>query len=277
MRELLSDARGVQHRVRDDLGQDPLALAVAAGHLVADHEARRELDDALALLVDDAVVVGGHDHRRAGRVDAVEELHDADRRRRVEVSGRLVGQQDRRAVHEGAGDGDALLLTTGELVRAALLLAVQADHLQDLGHGGLDDVARAADHLERERDVLVDRLVGKQAVVLEDHADRAAQRRDLPAGQAGQVAAGNVDLAARRALLAQREPQERRLARAGRPDEEHELAARDVHGHVVQGGPRAARVHLRHVLEADHRRRYAEPENRSLAGHGPAREVSRSG
>ena len=38
---------------------------------------------------------------------------------RVEVSGRLVGQQDQRPVDERAGDRDPLLLATGELVRAA--------------------------------------------------------------------------------------------------------------------------------------------------------------
>ena len=44
----------------------------------------------------------------------------------VEVSGGLVAQQDLRAVDDGPGDGDPLLLTTGELVREALLLALEA-------------------------------------------------------------------------------------------------------------------------------------------------------
>ncbi len=43
-----------------------------------------------------------------GRV--AQELEDLAARLRVEVSGRLVGEEDRRAGHEGARDGDALLL-----------------------------------------------------------------------------------------------------------------------------------------------------------------------
>ena len=68
-------------------------------------------------------------------VDPVEQLHDPDRRGRVEVSGRLVGDQDHRPVDERAGDRDALLLATGELVGHALALAVEADQLQGLGDG----------------------------------------------------------------------------------------------------------------------------------------------
>ena len=44
--------------------------------------------------------------------------------------------------------------------------------------------------------------------------------------------------AAGRPLLPQHEPQERRLARPGRADEEDELALDDLEGHVVDRGPR---------------------------------------
>jgi hypothetical protein len=84
--------------------------------LVADDRAAVELDHPAAHRVDDGAVVGGHDHRGAGAVDAVEQAHDADRGGRVEVAGGLVGQQDQRPVHEGPGDRHALLLAAGELV-----------------------------------------------------------------------------------------------------------------------------------------------------------------
>ena len=58
---------------------------------------------------------------------------------RVEVAGRLVGDQEHRPVDEGAGDRDALLLTAGELVGHPVLLAVQADEVEHLGH----DLARS--------------------------------------------------------------------------------------------------------------------------------------
>src|SRR4051794_19447714 len=58
---------------------------VQAGRLVAHDAALRELDDAPAHAVDHRVVVGGHEHGRAGAVDAVEQLHDPDRGVGVEV------------------------------------------------------------------------------------------------------------------------------------------------------------------------------------------------
>ena len=82
-----------------------------------------------------------------------------------------------------------------------------------------------------------DGLVRQQAEVLEDHADRAAQVRDLPAGQPGDVLAGDEDRAPGGALLLEHQPQERRLARAGRADEEDELALLDLEADVVQRGP----------------------------------------
>ena len=46
---------------------------------------------------------------------------------RVEVAGRLVGEEQRRLVHQRAGDGDALLLAAGELARQVVLAVGQAD------------------------------------------------------------------------------------------------------------------------------------------------------
>ena len=99
-------------------------------------------------LVDDAGVVRGHDHGGAAGVDAGEQLHDAGARGGVEVSGRLVGEQDLRLVDDGAGDRDALLLTAGELVREGAAPSGEADHLEGVGHGLLDEPARLADHLQ---------------------------------------------------------------------------------------------------------------------------------
>src|SRR5262245_20745076 len=90
--------------------------------LVADNLPARELDHPSAHRVDDGVVVGGHVHGSARSIDAVEQLHDVDRRRSVQVPRGLVGQQDERTVHERAGDRDALLLATRQLVRVVLHL-----------------------------------------------------------------------------------------------------------------------------------------------------------
>ena len=155
-------------------------------------------------------------------------------------------------VHEGAGDGDALLLTAGQLVREPPLLARQADEVEHLRHGVGDRVPRLADHLQRERDVLEHRLVRQQAEVLEDHADLAAQLRHLPVGEAPHVLAGDVHHPAGGPLLPQHQAQEGGLAGPGCAHEEDELALDDLEAHVVHRGTDRALVDLGDVLEADH-------------------------
>ena len=55
-------------------------------------------------------IVGDHNDRSAAGIELTEESHDLSARRRVEIAGRFVGQEDRRVVHEGSGNRDALLL-----------------------------------------------------------------------------------------------------------------------------------------------------------------------
>ena len=61
-----------------------------------------------------------------------------------------------------------------------------------------------------------------------------------------------MHLAAGGPLLLQDEPEEGRLARAGLPDEEDELALADLDADVVEGRPGLARVDLGDVLQSDH-------------------------
>ena len=65
----------------------------------------------------DRLVVGDHHDRRALVVQGVEELQHRPARRRVEVAGRLVGEQDPRSVHERPGHGDPLALAARQLAR----------------------------------------------------------------------------------------------------------------------------------------------------------------
>ena len=174
----VSGMRSFVVRASADRGRRAPGSAVDAAGLVTDDPAALDLDDAAAHLVHDVGVVGDHHDRRAGAVDPVQQAHDLDRGVRVEVSGGLVGQQDQRPVHERPGDGDPLLLTTGELVRVAVLLAAEPDQLQHLGHDPAGDRLGLADHLEGERHVLVRGAVGQQPEVLEDAADRAPEVGD---------------------------------------------------------------------------------------------------
>ena len=92
--------------------------------------------------------------------------------RRVEVAGRLVGEDDLRAAGEGPGDGDALLLATGELARPVREAVAETDGVDDLVEPRR--VGLAAGERHRERDVLDRGERRHQVEGLEDEADPVA-------------------------------------------------------------------------------------------------------
>ena len=87
--------------------------------------------DAVADVLDDRQIVGHEDQRQVQLVDQVgDEVEDLGADRDVEGADRFVGDQDARAGCEGSGDGDALALTAGELVRVPVpRVSRQADCL----------------------------------------------------------------------------------------------------------------------------------------------------
>src|ERR1043166_2953220 len=85
--------------------------AAGGGGLVGDDDAVAEDDHALGEFGDAGVVGDDDDGSPLDLVQMREDLHDLAAGVAVEVSGRLVGQEHRRVVHQAAGDGHALLLT----------------------------------------------------------------------------------------------------------------------------------------------------------------------
>ena len=83
-----------------------------------------------------ARLVRDHHDRLAELLDRVtQELEDLGARRRVEVAGRLVREDDVRLRDERTGDRDALLLATGELggaVREAIAESDRGDQLVEV-------------------------------------------------------------------------------------------------------------------------------------------------
>ena len=147
--------------------------------------------------------------------------------------GRLVEDDELRLQDHGAGDGDALALAAGELVRVALGGGgVEADLLEDGGDAaGL--VAEAV-HGEALGDDLRDRHArGERAVgVLEDHLHVAAERAELGVLPALDVLAEEDD-AALGGDEAHDGERERGLAGAGLADDAEGLAGADGDGGVV--------------------------------------------
>src|SRR5664280_2703238 len=160
-------------------------------HLFTDELACVEFDNPFVQLIDDPVVVSGHDNRRAGAVDPVQQAHDLQAGGRVKVARGLVRQQNQRLVDEGPCYRHPLLLTSRKLVREPLRLVGKANHLKGFRHDRTDRAPRLAQHLQGKGDVLEDVLVGQQPEVLEYRAYLAAQLRHLASRQDGQLSASH--------------------------------------------------------------------------------------
>ena len=184
-------------------------------------------------------MLGDHD-AHAGVGQRAQPRGERDRRLRVELRHRLVQQQQRGPAGERGGQGDALQLAAGELARrpgaqvaGTCLAECLVDPGPDLGRG-------PGGALERERDLAVDGEHDRAGLgILEDDA---RPRADLGRARVTRVESGHAAAAAETAAVEVRDepaerPQQRRLARAARAREQHELAFGELE---IDAGERVA-------------------------------------
>ena len=106
-------------------------------------------------------------------IELLEEREDLVAGARVEVAGRLVGEEERRLGDERARDGDALLLPAGELVRRVMHALGEADRASARMRALAPLAARDAAVDERQLHVLERGGARQQVEALEDEADEA--------------------------------------------------------------------------------------------------------
>ena len=136
------------------------------------HAAVEEVDDAVGI-AGVALRVGHHDDGGAFLVEVGEQVHHLAAVLRVEVTRRLVGEDELGVGDDGAGDGHPLLLAAAELLREVLGAVLDGHALHDfrdtlLALGG-GDVHVA----QRQLDVLIHVQLVDEVEALEHEADVA--------------------------------------------------------------------------------------------------------
>src|SRR6185295_12949520 len=134
---------------------------------------------------------------------------------RVELTRRLVGDQQVRAPRERRADRDALLLSARELTGMRIAAALQADPREELVRTRLAPRTGLAGEAELHADELAcGQLAGQcSPVVLVGVADRArTEARRLPPPEHGDVRSRDGHRPGRRTIEARDDPQQRRLA-----------------------------------------------------------------
>ena len=110
-------------------------------------------------------------------VELDEQPQQPARQRRIDIAGRLVGEQELGLLDQGAGDRRALLLAARKHRRQHMHALAKADPSQQFDHVGAIARLVAPAHAQRQRDILIGGQVVEQAEILEHHADAAPQRR----------------------------------------------------------------------------------------------------
>jgi hypothetical protein len=129
-----------------------------------------DVNDAVGVLGDIGLVRDEDDGVAFG-LQLIEQRHDLNTGFGVEISGGLVGQDDRRAVDQRARNGDALTLTAGELVRLVVHARFEADVGERLlgAFNALGGWSAVID--ERQLDIVERACARQQVEGLEDESD----------------------------------------------------------------------------------------------------------
>src|SRR5215469_18251862 len=111
------------------------------------------------------------DNGRSGIVQPLEQLHNFLSLAGVQISGRLIGEDEFGISHYRARYSHKLLLSTGELIRIEIFFAHDLEAIENIGHhaGALlaANVAIGQWYVE----VFVNRQIVEQVIALKDKTD----------------------------------------------------------------------------------------------------------
>ena len=113
-----------------------------------------------------------HDHCLAFCSQAREQLQDRVRCLRIEITGRFIGDQDRRIIGKRARNGCTLLLASGQVCRKLVRLLGNVNFRQQC-HGPFTTLPHRMHitEIHRQDDILCDGQCGQKLKELENDAD----------------------------------------------------------------------------------------------------------
>src|SRR5260221_2164158 len=142
-----------------------------ARHDLSLHVSVRDSDGVVAERRRMVGVCGKDDGRPVGLVDVADQLEDRLPSLRVEIPGRLIGEDESRTMNDGPANGHTLHFSAGELIREALRSMYQANALEYSNGARLELAPWNAGQREREGDVLENVERGYEVEELEDVAE----------------------------------------------------------------------------------------------------------
>lgn len=200
-------------------------------------EAIFETNVALGRCGNDGIVGDEDDGDALITIQILEHLEDFLGGLGIEVAGGLIGKEDGGTIDESAGDGDALLLTTGELAWGVVHALAEADFAEEFlaAIAGLAIRHARGGVGEGHDDLLEGAGAGEQVEVLKDKAHLAVTDESAAiVGEAGDLFAIEVVFTFGGAIETTQDVHQRGLAGAGGADECDELTPVDGEGDALQ-------------------------------------------
>ena len=175
----------------------------------------------------------------------------------IEVRDRLVGQDNLRFLHEGAGDGGPLPLAAAERFDASVSKSVEADLTQDafglepfFGRIPSEEAFPGRDAAEAAgEDVVDDAHAGDEVEFLVDHGDAALQDTAVRVHRCKWIIAADTNLAGRRVVPCFDDAHKGRFSGAAPSEEENPFAA--MYGEMLDVEGTDVVVDDVHVVELD--------------------------
>src|SRR5690242_4299124 len=148
----------------------PDGLAVLNHFFVPGNPAIADLDDAMGA-GGDVTLMGHQDDCVAGLMKAIKQIHDFFAGGGIEVSGRLICEDNGGIIDQGAGDCDPLPLAPGKLIGAMVHAVAQFHHAKHLVSALEPFFGRSPVVDERQFDIVECRGARQQVEGLEDKPD----------------------------------------------------------------------------------------------------------
>ena len=181
------------------------------------------------------VIMGDEDEGFALLVELIEEAQDLGTRGRIEIARGFVGQDHQRVVDEGAGDGDALLLTTGKLEGFVVEAVLQSDEEGQARCDFATVLFRPVLVVERDLNILKDCQLLDEIIGLKNKPEpSAANGRESIVVHARDVFASQEIIPRSRAIEAAEQIEHGGFATAGRSHDADIIACLNSDGNSAE-------------------------------------------
>src|SRR5262245_9303244 len=226
-------------------------VAPSKGSLVDMQSSLVQHQTAGIVFVHERDIVRGDNDRGPRSIELNEEPQQPLTEIRIDIAGRLVGEQQLWPCNHGAGDCGPLFLASRQH-RGGLIDALrETDPLQELDDFAAIGGLLFTEYSERQGHIFISGQVIEQTKILENDADAAAQRGAVVLRQCGGIPIEHGNQTARRLNRKKQQTQQRRLAGAGGAGKKLKRVAVDMKTQVAQD-LRAEAVAQADILKSDH-------------------------